>query len=66
MRFRSCDVFLPSSEDLGQGPPPDTEVEGAIVDFSDWGFKRRAFAVVELNDEETMVVPVEKLRLATP
>jgi hypothetical protein len=64
VRFRISDVFLPSLEELGLAPPPETEVEGAIVLFSDSGLNRHAFAVVELDTEETMVVPVEKLKLA--
>lgn len=55
-------MFLPSPEELFAEPFSDTETEGAIVDFSDCGFKRRAFAIVELDNEKTMVVPVEKLK----
>jgi hypothetical protein len=44
----------------------DTEIEGTIVDFSDSGLKLRAFAVVEVVNGRTMVVPVEKLTLITP
>jgi len=36
------------------------------VNFSDSGMKRHAFAIVELDDEQSIVVPVEKLKLATP
>jgi hypothetical protein len=60
------DVFLPSPEDLSHTSSADTEAEGVIVDFSDSGPKRHAFAVVELDNGQTMVVPVEKLKLATP
>jgi hypothetical protein len=59
-------VFLPSPDDLLQGSSADTETEGAIVDFSDSGPKRHAFAVVELDSGQTMIVPVEKLKLVTP
>lgn len=59
-------MFLPGPEDLSQGPSAETEAEGAIVNFSDSGLTRRAFAVVELDDEQSIVVPVEKLKLATP
>lgn len=54
-------MFLPSPEELFAGPFSDTETEGAIVDFSDSGFRHRAFAIVELDNKQTMVVPVEKL-----
>jgi hypothetical protein len=62
VRFRISDVFLPSPEDLHHGPSADTEAEGAIMDFSDSGLKHHAFAVVELDNGQTMVVPVEKLK----
>jgi len=55
-------VFLPSPEELLPGPFFDTEAEGAIVGFSDSGFKLHAFAIVELDNKQTMVVPVEKLK----
>ncbi len=42
---------------------PEKETEGAIVDFSDSGAKPRAFAVVEVDDGQTIVIPVEKLTL---
>jgi hypothetical protein len=44
----------------------DAETEGAIVDFSDSGPKRHAFAVVELDNGQTMIVPVKNLKPATP
>ena len=62
VRFRISDVFLPSPEDLPSPPSAEVETEGAIVDFSDSGTRQRAFAVVELDDGQTMVVPVEKIR----
>jgi hypothetical protein len=39
-------------------------MQGLIVDFSDSGPQRRAFAVVELENGQQMVVPVDKLTLA--
>jgi hypothetical protein len=66
VRFRVADVFLPSQEELLSAPSADTEMEGTIVDFSDSGLKLRAFAVVEVVNKQTMVVPVEKLKLITP
>ena len=55
------DVFLPSAEGLSDAPSADAEMEGVIVDFSDSGPRRDAFAVVELDDGKTMVVPIEKV-----
>ena len=66
VRFRISDVFLPNPDDLPGRPSGDTETEGAIVDFSDSGLRQRAFAVVELDNGQTMVVSVEKLKLPRP
>jgi hypothetical protein len=41
-------------------------MEGAIVGFSDSGPRQRAFAVVEVVHRQTMVVPVEKLKVVRP
>jgi len=62
VRFRISDVFLPSPEELLSSA--ETETEGAIVDFSDSGSRRHAFAVVEAENGQTLVIPVEKLRPA--
>jgi hypothetical protein len=64
VRFRISDAFLPGPDDLPYGLSRDTETEGAIVDFSDSGLKPRAFAIVELEDGQTLVVSVNKLKLA--
>lgn len=64
VRFRVSDVFLPGPEDLLRGLSGDMEMEGVIVDFSDSGTKRDAFAVVEMDIGQTWVVPVQKLKLA--
>lgn len=66
VRFRVSDVFLPIPEDLSHRPSTDTETEGVVVDFSDSGLEHHVFAVVELDNEQIMVVPVDKLKLATP
>ena len=58
-------MFLPSPEGLPHLSSADAETEGAIVDFSDSGPKRRAFAVVELDSGQTLVVAVENLILAS-
>jgi hypothetical protein len=59
-------VFLPSPEELLPAPSAETEAEGLIVGFSDSGPRHNAFAVVEVDSGQTLVVPVEKLELASP
>jgi len=63
VRFQASEVFLANQEAWLSAPPGLTEMRGVIVDFSDSGAKLRAFAVIELIDGQTIVVPVEKLTL---
>lgn len=60
-------MFLPSPEGVLSAPPPEEELEGTIVDFSDSGQKARFFALVDVVRRQTVVVPVEKLhRVSQP
>ncbi len=65
VRFRISDAFLSSPEPKSRESLPDEETEGEIAGFSDSGTRRDAFAIVELDDGQTMIVPVENLKLAT-
>jgi len=60
--FLLSDAFLPEAEEARAGQCREGEVEGTLLDFSDSGDVERAFAVVEVIERQTMVVPVEKLR----
>lgn len=64
VRFRLADVFLPNAADLRAVFGENEELEGTVIDFSDSGSKHDAFAVVEVIEKRTAIVPVEKLRLA--
>lgn len=62
VRFAASDVFLP---EIGAGSPISTgvtELEGTVIEFSDSGAKKRAYAVVEVVTRQMMVVPVRKLQ----
>ena len=63
MRFLVGDIFLPTAERTSIEATGETEVEGTIHDFSDSGSKARFFALVDVVRKETVVVPVEKLRV---
>jgi len=54
---------LPTQDRILAPPTHDTELEGTVVDFSDSGVARRVFAVVNVVRTQTVVVPVEKLRV---
>jgi hypothetical protein len=66
VRFHLADVFLPNAEDLHAVWGEQEELEGTVVDFSDSGSRRDAFAVVQIEVlvKKTAIVPVEKLTLA--
>jgi len=66
VRFLTSDVFLANQEDLVDAHTNSGEMEGVIVDFSDSGNRPRVFAVVELATGQTIVVPVEKMKMARP
>lgn len=53
------DVFLAGTNGL---QVDSTEVDGTIVDFSDSGEATRVFAVVEVIQRQTVVVPAAKLK----
>ena len=61
VRFSVASIFLPEPE-AAAALSAASELEGVIVDFSDSGTARRAFAIVEVVRTETVVVPVDKLR----
>ena len=63
--FRLSDVFLPEVEELRASWADNAEVEGTVVNFSDSGSIARVFAVVELVQRHTVIVPVAKLKLRT-
>jgi len=60
--FRVCDVFLPNAKELPATWADAAEVEGTIVDFSDSGNTSRVFAVVEVVQRRTVVVPIARLK----
>lgn len=61
--FRIAHAYLPEASDLLADLTDEAEVEGTITEFSDAGAEAQAFAVVRLYDSQTVVVPVEKLRV---
>jgi hypothetical protein len=64
VRFRISDVFLPNQPDVLRFDPGDEEIEGQVIDFSDLGANRQFFAVIEIVQKQTVVVAIDKLKLA--
>jgi hypothetical protein len=63
--FRIAHAYLPEAQDLLEDLTDQAEVEGTITDFSDAGEESQAFALVRLYDNQTVIVPVQKLRVVT-
>lgn len=62
MRFCLADVFLPNDEDLRAIFHEEEALEGTVIDFSDSGSRPNAFAIIEVIQKQTLVVPVERLQ----
>ncbi|MGC1296214.1 MAG: hypothetical protein WA869_14360 [Alloacidobacterium sp.] len=61
MKFRPATVFLWPSEEPLSALPPDSEVHGRLIGFSDSGLEPRVFGVVEVVKTQTIVVRVSDL-----
>lgn len=55
-------MFLPNTEELLTAFREQEELEGVVIDFSDSGSQANAFAVIEVIQKGTVVVPVDKLK----
>jgi len=61
--FLISDTFMQGSEENHTSLSDTGELEGTIVNFSDSGTASRVFALVEIVRKQTIVIPVERLRL---
>lgn len=62
MSFRVSDIFLPDAAEIRAIWADAAEMEGAIIDFSDSGDSSRVFAVIDVVQKRTVVVPVAQLK----
>jgi len=60
--FQASDVFLPDLGELRATWADAAELEGTVLGFSDYGEAPRVFAVVEVFQRQSVVVPVAKLK----
>jgi hypothetical protein len=63
--FRVADAFLPDPKTLTTALLETDELEGTVIGFSDYGQASGIFVLVEVIHKHTVVLPVDKLRLAT-
>lgn len=63
--FRISDVYLPEPSEVLAHLTPELEANGVVVEFSDSGRSLRAYAVVRLTAEQSVLVPVSALRVVS-
>ena len=65
MRFHLADVFFPNATELRAAFQDSDEIEGTVIDFSDSGSRLDAFALIEVVQKRTVIVPTDRLEPAT-
>ena len=61
--FRISDVFLPEPSEVLANLTPEVEANGVVVEFSDSGSSPRAYAVVRITEQQSVLLPVGSLRI---
>jgi hypothetical protein len=61
--FRIADVYLPEPFEVLARLSPEVETNGVVVEFSDSGSDQRAYAVVRITTQQSVLLPVSALRL---
>src|SRR5215469_14874753 len=61
--FRIADVFLPEPSEVLANLTADVEANGVVVEFSDSGSSPRAYAVVRITAQQSVLLPVGSLRI---
>jgi hypothetical protein len=61
--FRISDVFLPEPVEVLATLTPDVEANGVVVEFSDSGSSPRAYALVRITPQQSVLLPVAALRI---
>jgi len=63
VHFQLEDIFMPPVNELPISLTTAGRVEGRVLNFSDSGSLARVFAVIDVIAHQTVIVPVEKLKL---
>jgi hypothetical protein len=64
--FRIADVFLPEPSEVLDRLTPEAETNGVVVEFSDSGHDQRAYAVVRIATQQSVLLPVSALHVLKP
>jgi hypothetical protein len=61
--FRIADVFLPEPSEVLKNLTLEAETNGVVVEFSDSGNDLRAYAVVRITTQYSVLLPVSALQV---
>jgi hypothetical protein len=61
--FLISDVFLPEPPEVLANLTADVEANGVVVEFSDSGSNPRAYALVRITAQQSVLLPVAALRI---
>ena len=61
--FRISDVYLPEPSEVLANLTPEAEANGVVVEFSDSGNDLRAYAVVRITTQQSVLLPVNALHV---
>ncbi len=61
--FRLADVFLPEPSEVMANLTTEVEANGVIVEFSDSGSDQRAYAVVRISPQQSVLLPVNAVHV---
>lgn len=61
--FRISEVFLPEPSEVLANLTVDAVTEGVVVEFSDSGSDSRAYAMVRVTPQQTVLLPVSALHI---
>jgi hypothetical protein len=61
--FRIADVFLPEPSEVLKNLTLEAETNGVVVEFSDSGNDPRAYAVVRITTQYSVLLPVSALQV---
>ncbi len=64
--FRISDVYLPEPSEVLANLTPEAETNGVIVEFSDSGSSLRAYAVVRIAAQQSVLLPMSALHVLKP
>lgn len=64
--FRISDVYLPEPSEVLANLTPEAEANGVVVEFSDSGKNLRAYALVRITTQQSVLLPVSALHVLKP